>query len=142
MHFPKLKLIWSPSPSATSQLFEELKVIENLLNISSVFWYSGQLTKIYLQKDREQPDATKAAEIGVEENADEEFIVDKYNKIQDLVSKLPGVHSKNVRALLNKGQSMDHLITLTQVFHSWTKFLEKSDITFIKMSFYTHTIIN
>lgn len=91
LHFPKLKLIWSPSPSATSQLFEELK------------------------KDREQPDATKAAQIGVEENNDEEFIVDKYNKIQDLVSKLPGVHSKNIQSLLNKGESLDHLITLSQV---------------------------
>ncbi|XP_046744013.1 DNA repair endonuclease XPF isoform X1 [Diprion similis] len=90
LHFPKLKLIWSPSPSATSQLFEELK------------------------KDRAQPDALKAAQIGVEENVDEEFIVDKYNKIQDLVSKLPGVNSKNIRALLNKGESLDHLITLSQ----------------------------
>lgn len=27
LHFPKLKIIWSPSPYATAQLFEELKVI-------------------------------------------------------------------------------------------------------------------
>lgn len=27
LHFPKLKLIWSPSPHATAQLFEELKVM-------------------------------------------------------------------------------------------------------------------
>ena len=26
IHFPKLKLVWSPSPHATAQLFEELKV--------------------------------------------------------------------------------------------------------------------
>jgi ERCC4-type nuclease len=26
-HFPKLKLVWSPSPYATAQLFEELKVV-------------------------------------------------------------------------------------------------------------------
>lgn len=26
IHFPKLKIIWSPSPYATAQLFEELKV--------------------------------------------------------------------------------------------------------------------
>ncbi|XP_025602155.2 DNA repair endonuclease XPF [Athalia rosae] len=90
LHFPKLKLIWSPSPSATSQLFEELK------------------------KDREQPDASKAAQIGVDENIDEEFAIDKYNRIQDLVSKLPGVNSKNLSSILNKGQSMDHLITLSQ----------------------------
>jgi ERCC4-type nuclease len=28
LHFPKLKLVWSPSPYATAQLFEELKVME------------------------------------------------------------------------------------------------------------------
>lgn len=26
LHFPKLKIIWSPSPYASAQLFEELKV--------------------------------------------------------------------------------------------------------------------
>ena len=26
IHFPRLKLVWSPSPHATAQLFEELKV--------------------------------------------------------------------------------------------------------------------
>ncbi|KYN49998.1 DNA repair endonuclease XPF [Cyphomyrmex costatus] len=26
LHFPKLKIVWSPSPHATAQLFEELKV--------------------------------------------------------------------------------------------------------------------
>lgn len=26
LHFPKLKLVWSPNPHATAQLFEELKV--------------------------------------------------------------------------------------------------------------------
>jgi DNA excision repair protein ERCC-4 len=28
LHFPKLKLVWSPSPYATAQLFEELKVMQ------------------------------------------------------------------------------------------------------------------
>lgn len=26
IHFPKLKLVWSPSPYATAQLFQEIKV--------------------------------------------------------------------------------------------------------------------
>lgn len=26
LHFPKLKIIWSPSPYSSAQLFEELKV--------------------------------------------------------------------------------------------------------------------
>jgi DNA excision repair protein ERCC-4 len=29
LHFPKLKLVWSPSPHATAQLFEELKVMDS-----------------------------------------------------------------------------------------------------------------
>jgi DNA excision repair protein ERCC-4 len=29
LHFPKLKLVWSPSPYATAQLFEELKVMHS-----------------------------------------------------------------------------------------------------------------
>jgi ERCC4-type nuclease len=29
LHFPKLKLVWSPSPYATAQLFEELKVVDD-----------------------------------------------------------------------------------------------------------------
>lgn len=28
LHFPKLKIIWSPSPYASAQLFEELKVFD------------------------------------------------------------------------------------------------------------------
>ena len=36
LHFPKLKILWSPSPHATGELFEELK------------------------RGREEPDATKA----------------------------------------------------------------------------------
>lgn len=26
LHFPKLRLVWSPSPFATAELFQELKV--------------------------------------------------------------------------------------------------------------------
>jgi DNA excision repair protein ERCC-4 len=32
IHFPKLKLVWSPSPHATAQLFEELKVLNLFVN--------------------------------------------------------------------------------------------------------------
>lgn len=28
MHFPRLRIVWSPSPYATAQLFEELKVLQ------------------------------------------------------------------------------------------------------------------
>jgi len=43
-------------------------------------------------------------------------MIEKYNpRIQDFIAKLPGVHSKNLRVLLNKGQSLSHLIKLTKV---------------------------
>lgn len=43
-------------------------------------------------------------------------MAEKYNpRIQDIVAKLPGVHSKNLRILLNKGHSLGHLIKLTKV---------------------------
>merc|ERR1719381_28540 len=71
MHFPKLRILWSPSPHATAELFEELK------------------------KGRPEPDASKAATLGVD-------IIDEYNvekcnpQIKELVSKLPGMNSKNI----------------------------------------------
>ncbi|XP_043278151.1 DNA repair endonuclease XPF [Venturia canescens] len=92
MHFPKLKLIWSPSPQATAQLFEELK------------------------QGRAQPDSQVAAQIGLDDDVDDKRVmVEKYNpNIQNLVSKLPGVHSKNLRAILNKGVSLDGLVKMTK----------------------------
>ncbi|KAL2713079.1 DNA repair endonuclease XPF isoform X1 [Vespula squamosa] len=92
LHFPKLKFVWSPSPHASAQLFEELK--------------SG----------RDQPSAEKAITIGVNENAeDEQLMIQKYNPhIQDFIAKLPGVHSKNLCAILNQGKSLNHLIKFTE----------------------------
>ncbi|XP_023245287.1 LOW QUALITY PROTEIN: DNA repair endonuclease XPF-like [Copidosoma floridanum] len=91
MHFPKLKLVWSPSPHATAQLFEELKL------------------------GRPQPDGTKAAQIGLDDDTDDKTLMaEKYNcHIQDFVAKLPGIHSKNLRRILDRGQSLDHLISLS-----------------------------
>ena len=56
----------------------------------------------------------KAAQIGIEENKD--IFVDKYNpRIQDFVSKLPGVTTKNLHLILSKGKSLNHLNKLTKV---------------------------
>nr|CAD7580784.1 unnamed protein product [Timema californicum] len=91
LHFPKLRIVWSPSPYATAQLFEELK------------------------QGRAQPEAAAAAAVGAELEQQLLDVSDKYNTaIHDLVSKLPGVNSKNLRSLLNKGQSLDHLLKLTK----------------------------
>ncbi|XP_044006341.1 DNA repair endonuclease XPF [Aphidius gifuensis] len=91
LHFPKLKIVWSPSPQATAQLFDELK------------------------EGKEQPVAEIAAQIGLEEEDDKQFNVDNYNtKLHDFVLKLPGVHTKNIRRILNDGGSLDNLVKLTQ----------------------------
>ncbi|KZC10170.1 DNA repair endonuclease XPF [Dufourea novaeangliae] len=89
MHFPRLKLVWSPGPHATAQLFEELK------------------------QGRSQPNAITAAQIGVEEN--KQMGTEKFNsRIQDFIARLPGATTKNVHAILNNGQSLDHLNKLTK----------------------------
>jgi len=93
LHFPKLKLVWSPSPYATSQLFEELK------------------------QGREEPDPTEAAAVGMEISSEQQDpdMLEKWNTaIHDLVTKLPGVTTKNQHSLLIKGQSLDHLISLSK----------------------------
>lgn len=93
LHFPKLKLVWSPSPYATAQLFEELK------------------------HGREEPDSTDAAAVGMEissEQQDPDMLEMWNTAVHDLVTKLPGVTTKNQRSLLNKGQSLDYLLSLSK----------------------------
>ena len=59
VHFPRLRILWSPSPHATAELFEELK------------------------KGREQPDARKAAAMSFD--FVDEYNPDKYNAgVKDL----------------------------------------------------------
>lgn len=89
LHFPKLRIVWSPSPYATAELFEEMK--------------QGQ----------PQPDPAAAASVGAD--LETEIDVDTFNSaIQDLVAKLPGVNTKNLSILLRKGESLDHLATCSQ----------------------------
>ncbi|KAF4523777.1 hypothetical protein B566_EDAN009009 [Ephemera danica] len=89
IHFPKLRLIWSPSPYATAELFEELK------------------------QGRAEPDASVAVTLGVDQ--DVQYLPERYNAaIREFVSRLPGVTTKNLHLVLNKGQSLDHLLTLSE----------------------------
>ncbi|XP_053593687.1 DNA repair endonuclease XPF [Microplitis demolitor] len=92
LHFPKLKIVWSPSPQATAQLFEELK------------------------EGKPQPDGLTAAQIGLDEDVeDKKSMGEKYNtQIHDFVAKLPGVHTKNLRIILDKGGSLDNLVCLSE----------------------------
>ncbi|XP_028913418.1 DNA repair endonuclease XPF [Ornithorhynchus anatinus] len=89
LHFPRLRLLWCPSPHATAELFEELK------------------------ENKPQPDATAAMAI----TADSETLPesDKYNPgPQDFLLKMPGVNAKNCRSLMNQVKSIAELATLSQ----------------------------
>jgi len=89
LHFPKLRILWSPSPHATAEIVEELK------------------------KGREEPDATKAATLGVD--IIDDYNVDRFNaQVKDFVSKLPGINSKNIFALLNKAENLLDLLDLSE----------------------------
>ncbi|CAG2067323.1 unnamed protein product, partial [Timema podura] len=73
LHFPKLRIVWSPSPYATAQLFEELK------------------------QGRAQPEAATAAAIGAEleqELLDEELssLVNNGTEAQSLYDALHKVY--------------------------------------------------
>ncbi|NXW83457.1 XPF endonuclease, partial [Alopecoenas beccarii] len=89
LHFPKLRILWCPSPHATAELFEELK------------------------QNHPQPDAETAMAI----TADSEILPesDKYNPgPQDFLLKMPGVNAKNCRALMNRVKSIAELVTLSK----------------------------
>nr|XP_023011814.1 DNA repair endonuclease XPF [Leptinotarsa decemlineata] len=88
LHFPKLKLIWSPSPYATAQLFEEMKA------------------------GKEEPNVEYATALGEQ---DLDMIQSRYNSnIYDFVQKLPGITSKNIDMFLKKGESMDKIAQKTE----------------------------
>ncbi|XP_045533645.1 DNA repair endonuclease XPF isoform X1 [Pieris brassicae] len=90
IHFPRLKLVWSPSPYATAELFYELKQGRKNPNVEEAIALSG-------------------------ENSIDDICYERYNAlIHDFVHKLPGVTSKNITRIMNRGISLDHLITLSQ----------------------------
>ncbi|XP_062565744.1 DNA repair endonuclease XPF [Armigeres subalbatus] len=88
LHFQKLKLVWSPSPYATAQLFEELK--------------QGKL----------EPDPDVATSLGSDEAGGEgENIVDRTNpNIHDFLMKLPGINSKNIGRVMRKCKNLKELL--------------------------------
>jgi len=89
MHFPKLRILWSPSPHATAELVEELK------------------------KGRDEPDASKAATLGVD--IIDDYNVDRFNAlVKEFVLKLPGINSKNIYAVLNKAENLLDLLDLSE----------------------------
>ncbi|XP_027973309.1 DNA repair endonuclease XPF isoform X2 [Eumetopias jubatus] len=89
LHFPRLRILWCPSPHATAELFEELK------------------------QNRPQPDAATAMAV----TADSETLPEseKYNPgPQDFLLKMPGVNAKNCRTLMQHVQNIAELASLSQ----------------------------
>ncbi|KAK4880325.1 hypothetical protein RN001_008471 [Aquatica leii] len=89
LHFPKLKIVWSASPYASAQLFEELKA------------------------DKPQPNIQSVAALGNDQDLD--LIETKYNVgIYDFVYKLPGIGAKNIDRFLKKCGSLDNVIKMSE----------------------------
>ncbi|XP_076323380.1 DNA repair endonuclease XPF-like [Tachypleus tridentatus] len=86
IHFPRLRLLWSPSPHVSSEMFELLKL------------------------GKDQPDAGHAVKITSQET--EEELSNKYAVApQDFLSHLPGISFRNVRPMMKNATSLADLIT-------------------------------
>ncbi|XP_047464164.1 DNA repair endonuclease XPF [Mugil cephalus] len=90
LHFPRLRILWCPSPHATAELFLELK--------------QGRL----------EPDAAAAQAVTAESDTVAES-ADLYNPgPYDFLLKMPGVNTKNYRALIKNADSIADLVKLSQ----------------------------
>ena len=90
LHFPRLRLLWCPSPHATAELFHELK------------------------RGRQEPDAAAAQAVTAESDTVAES-ADIYNPgPYDFLLRMPGVNVKNCRALVSNAASIAELATLSQ----------------------------
>nr|XP_033466825.1 DNA repair endonuclease XPF [Epinephelus lanceolatus] len=90
LHFPRLRILWCPSPHATAELFLELK------------------------KGRLEPDAAAAQAVTAESDTVAES-ADLYNPgPYDFLLKMPGVNTKNCRALIKSADSLADLAKFSQ----------------------------
>ncbi|XP_071391806.1 DNA repair endonuclease XPF [Centroberyx affinis] len=90
LHFPRLRILWCPSPHATAELFQELK------------------------KGRSEPDAAAAQAVTAESDTVAES-ADLYNPgPYDFLLKMPGVNMKNYRSLVKNADSLADLAKLSQ----------------------------
>uniref|UniRef100_A0A1A8HP38 DNA repair endonuclease XPF n=1 Tax=Nothobranchius korthausae TaxID=1143690 RepID=A0A1A8HP38_9TELE len=90
LHFPRLRILWCPSPHATAELFLELK--------------QGRL----------EPDASAAQAVTAESDTVVES-ADLYNPgPYDFLLKMPGVNPKNYRALIKNADSLAEVARLSQ----------------------------
>ncbi|KAL7373142.1 hypothetical protein ABVT39_028205 [Epinephelus coioides] len=90
LHFPRLRILWCPSPHATAELFLELK------------------------KGRLEPDAEAAQAVTAESDTVAES-ADLYNPgPYDFLLKMPGVNMKNCRAVIKSADSLADLAKFSQ----------------------------
>eukprot|EP00794_Sanderia_malayensis_P007973 gene7973-8832_t len=89
LHFPKLRIIWTQSPYATAEIFEDLK------------------------SNYPDPDPEIAMSIGLDV---EEVAASLMYSIapQDFIQKMPGINSKNYRYILNKVKDISELTRLSE----------------------------
>ncbi|CAG5910668.1 unnamed protein product [Menidia menidia] len=90
LHFPRLRILWCPSPHATAELFLELK------------------------QGRAEPDASAAQAVTAESDTVAES-AELYNPgPYDFLLKMPGVNTKNYRALIRNADTLADLAKLSQ----------------------------
>lgn len=90
IHYPQIRLIWSPSPYFSAEVFE------------------------YLKHDKEQPTADKAIAISEQQLPSDHFM-DKYDvSAKNLLLTLPGVNLSNVYGIMNKVKSFVDLVKLSR----------------------------
>uniref|UniRef100_A0A3Q0RCE3 DNA repair endonuclease XPF n=1 Tax=Amphilophus citrinellus TaxID=61819 RepID=A0A3Q0RCE3_AMPCI len=90
LHFPRLRILWCPSPHATAELFLELK------------------------QSQPEPDAAAAQAVTAESDTVAES-ADLYNPgPYDFLMKMPGVNTKNYKALIKNADSLADIAKLSQ----------------------------
>uniref|UniRef100_A0A182K9T2 DNA repair endonuclease XPF n=1 Tax=Anopheles christyi TaxID=43041 RepID=A0A182K9T2_9DIPT len=93
IHFPKLRLVWSPSPYSTAQLFEELK------------------------QGKAEPDPDVAVKVGSDETGNEETeTLDGLAnvEVQEFLLKLAGITTRNVGRIMRQCKSLRDLTQKTE----------------------------
>ncbi|KAG6333461.1 hypothetical protein ID866_5631 [Astraeus odoratus] len=88
LHFPRVRIIWSSSPYATADIFNDLKA------------------------NNPEPDPARAIAIGAEE--DPEGGVGVNTAAEELLRCLPGITAKNVKYVMSKVRSVRELCELSR----------------------------
>ncbi|KAJ3347367.1 hypothetical protein HDU91_006792 [Kappamyces sp. JEL0680] len=87
IHFPKLSIIWSSSPAATAEIFEDL------------------------QKDQPDPDLEKAQACGVESDAKLDSTINQTPS--EMLLALPGINFKNYQKVMRSVKNLRELSQLS-----------------------------